>query len=51
LTHFLESKVINVKVKVKKNKLLFAMDTIGQNWINGNKCTFICFACAEGLQN
>jgi hypothetical protein len=25
------------------------LQTVGQNWINNNKCTFICFACAEGL--
>jgi hypothetical protein len=47
----LEIEEIEVKAKslAKKNKIIIELDTVGQNWINENKCTFICFACAEGL--
>jgi hypothetical protein len=46
-----ESEEIEVTAKslAKKNKIIIELDTVGQNWINENKCTFICFACAEGL--
>ncbi len=37
--------------RIENNEITVTLklQTVGQNWINNNKCTFICFACAEGL--
>jgi hypothetical protein len=40
---------VPVVAKQEKNKIFIELETVGQNWINENKYTLICFSCAEGL--
>jgi hypothetical protein len=44
-----EKSLVRARLDPKMDKLVIEFETLGQSWRNENKCTFICFYCAEGL--